>query len=80
MTRIFATPNLIPAFSDRMLKRPEDKKLDSKAAEVAAIAAGIFAALGVTAAAAGEGAAGCVSANDKAASNWKTASRREGLR
>jgi acetyl-CoA carboxylase biotin carboxylase subunit len=76
----FRAARLDTGFLDRMLKRPEDKKLDSKAAEVAAIAAGMFAALGVAAAAAGEGAAGCGSVDDNPASNWKTVGRREGLR
>jgi acetyl-CoA carboxylase biotin carboxylase subunit len=76
----FRAAKLDTGFLDRMLKRPEDKKLDSKAAEVAAIAAGMFAALGVAAAAAGEGAAGCGSVDDNPASNWKTVGRREGLR
>jgi len=64
-----------------MLKRAEDKPSDSRAAEVAAIAAGMFAALGSTAAAAGEGAVGGSSqVADAADSNWKSASRREALR
>jgi acetyl-CoA carboxylase biotin carboxylase subunit len=69
----FRAAKLDTGFLDRMLKRPEAKPVDSKA-EVAAIAAGMFAALGAAAPGAGNRAA------DQAASNWKHASRREGLR
>jgi len=63
-----------------MLTRTEDKPADSKAAEVAAIAAGVFAALGSTSSGANHGAAGGSSlAADKAGSNWKSASRRDAL-
>jgi acetyl-CoA carboxylase biotin carboxylase subunit len=71
----FCAAKLDTGFLDRMLKRPEDKPADSKAAEVAAIAAGLFAALGSTEAA-GSGSR----AAEKANSNWKSASRREALR
>jgi hypothetical protein len=64
-----------------MLKRIEDKPVDSKAAEVAAIAAGVFTALGSTAATAGEYAPqGGAREPDKSDSNWKNTSRREALR
>jgi acetyl-CoA carboxylase biotin carboxylase subunit len=77
----FRAANLDTGFLDRMLKRPGDKRVDSRAAEVAAIAAGMFATFGATSAAAGEYAAGGGSgAVDAATSNWKAASRREGLR
>jgi acetyl-CoA carboxylase, biotin carboxylase subunit len=84
--RILRDPNFRAAkldtgFLDRMLKRPEDKAVDSKAAEVAVIAAGLFAVLGSTAAALGERAADSGSrVSDKADSNWRSASRREALR
>jgi acetyl-CoA carboxylase biotin carboxylase subunit len=71
----FCAAKLDTGFLDRMLKRPEDKPADSKAAEVAAIAAGLFAALGSTEAA-GSGSR----VAEKANSNWKSASRREALR
>jgi acetyl-CoA carboxylase biotin carboxylase subunit len=71
----FCAAKLDTGFLDRMLKRLEDKPADSKAAEVAAIAAGLFAALGSTEAA-GSGSR----AAEKANSNWKSASRREALR
>ena len=77
----FRAAKLDTGFLDRMLKRPEDKRVDAKAAEVAAIAAGMFAALGTSAAAAGERANGSgTAAADKAESNWKNASRHEALR
>jgi acetyl-CoA carboxylase biotin carboxylase subunit len=77
----FRAARLDTGFLDRMLTRSEDKPVDSKAAEVAAIAAGMFAALGSTALGAGNGAAGSASrAAEKADSNWKGTSRREALR
>jgi acetyl-CoA carboxylase biotin carboxylase subunit len=75
----FRAARLDTGFLDRMLQRTEDKPVDSTAAEVAAIAAGMFAALGASAAAAGE----CADngSNAKAdSSKWKDASRREALR
>ena len=77
----FHAAKLDTGFLDRMLQRPDDKPADSKPAEVAAIAAGMFAARGSTAAAAGESLAGNSSqTSDNAKSNWKSASRREALR
>src|SRR5271166_735680 len=77
----FCAAKLDTGFLDRMLKRPEDKPVDSKAAEVAAIAAGLFAVLGSTAAAAGEHTDGSgAQAADNAESKWKNASRQEALR
>ena len=77
----FRAAKLDTGFLDRMLKRTEDERVDARAAEVAAIAAGMFATLGSTAAAAGERTAeGGSRATGKAASNWKNASRREALR
>jgi acetyl-CoA carboxylase biotin carboxylase subunit len=77
----FRAAKLDTGFLDRMLKRTDDKPADSQTAEVAAIAAGVFAALGSTAQGAGYGAATSGShAAEKADSNWKNASRREALR
>jgi acetyl-CoA carboxylase biotin carboxylase subunit len=77
----FRAARLDTGFLDRMLTRSEDKPVDSKAAEVAAIAAGMFAALGSTAPGGGNGTAGNASGPAKKAdSNWKEASRREALR
>jgi acetyl-CoA carboxylase biotin carboxylase subunit len=77
----FRAAKLDTGFLDRMLKRPEDNPVDTKAAEAAAIAAGMFAALGSTAAAAGERTDGSgAQFADKAESNWKNASRHEALR
>ncbi len=76
----FRAAKLDIGFLDRMLQRTEDKPADSTAGEVAAIAAGMFAALG-SIAAAGESVDGSASAAaDNAGSNWKNASRREALR
>ena len=58
--------------------RSEEKAGDPRLAEVAAVSAGIFTALGSTAA--GEYAAATGAADDKTVSNWKTASRGEALR
>ena len=76
----FRSAKLDTGFLDRMLQRPEDKRVDPKAAEVAAIAAGMFTALGSTAAAAGERKGDSGSAVDAAPSKWKDASRHEALR
>ncbi|HXX00614.1 MAG TPA: ATP-grasp domain-containing protein, partial [Candidatus Acidoferrales bacterium] len=82
----FLAGKLDTGFLDRMLSRKEDSEVDSevgaKTEEIAAIAAGLFAALGVAAAGAGEqvpfnGAAG---GNSKAPSNWKSVAHREALR
>jgi len=76
----FRAAKLDTGFLDRMLQRPDDKPTDSKAEKVAAIAAGMFAALGSTAAAASERATGSGSGTTgNAESNWKPASRREAL-
>jgi acetyl-CoA carboxylase, biotin carboxylase subunit len=75
----FRAARLDTGFLDRMLKQKKvDEPVDSQAAQVAAIAAGIFVVLGVSAGTAGEHAsASGVTAAD---SGWKTASRREALR
>jgi acetyl-CoA carboxylase biotin carboxylase subunit len=75
----FRAARLDTGFLDRMLQRPDETPLDPKAAEVAAIAAGMFAVLGSSAAAAGERAGDSAPANAPP-SKWKTAGRREVLR
>jgi acetyl-CoA carboxylase, biotin carboxylase subunit len=75
----FRAAKLDTEFLDRMLKRSEDRSEDSRAEAVAAIAAGMFAALASSEA----GKAGSVAAHGSAVSrdsNWKAASRREALR
>jgi acetyl-CoA carboxylase biotin carboxylase subunit len=78
----FGAAKLDTGFLDRMLKRIEDKPNDSRAAaEVAAIAAGMFVALGAATPDASNDAPGSGSRTaDNAVSSWKTASRREALR
>ena len=76
----FLSAKLDTGFLDRMLKRTEDKSVDSRPAEVAAIAAGVFAALGAAVAGAGNGGGSSGLPADKLPSNWKSASRREALR
>ncbi|MGB0011776.1 MAG: acetyl-CoA carboxylase biotin carboxylase subunit [Candidatus Sulfotelmatobacter sp.] len=72
----FRAAKLDTGFLDRLLKRSEDTAVDTRAAEIAAIAAGMFAALGAGAETAG-------TADSRAAgpavSNWKNASRTESL-
>jgi acetyl-CoA carboxylase biotin carboxylase subunit len=75
----FCAAKLDTGFLDRMLKQ-KDGQLDSQAAQVAAIAAGIFAVLGVSAAAPGERAGDTSAEKAVIASNWKSAGRREALR
>jgi len=75
----FRAGNLDTGFLDRMLKRTEDRRVDARMAEVAAIAAGMFAALAATASA-GNGVAGSGSQAASQDSKWKAASRREALR
>jgi acetyl-CoA carboxylase biotin carboxylase subunit len=76
----FRAAKLDTGFLDRMLKRSEDTPGDSAPIEVAAIAAGILAALGST----GEGTANSATGNSSRAvekvSNWKAAGRSEALR
>jgi acetyl-CoA carboxylase, biotin carboxylase subunit len=77
----FRAAKLDTGFLGRMLKRTEEKPIDSRAEEVAGIAAGMFAALGATASAAGNGAAVIGSRPaEKVTSNWKSTSRSEALR
>jgi acetyl-CoA carboxylase biotin carboxylase subunit len=75
----FRAARLDTGFLDRMLQRPDQAPPDPKAAEIAAIAAGMFAVLGASAAAAGERAIDSTQA-DGTPSKWKAASRREVLR
>jgi acetyl-CoA carboxylase, biotin carboxylase subunit len=63
-------------FLERLLASREHKPVDSPDAEIAAIAAGIFAALGFAAAATSNG----VQKIEKIKSNWQSAGRREALR
>ncbi len=82
----FRAAKLDTGFLDRMLKeKPDnrpDSQTDSKAAEVAVIAAGMFAALGLSATGAGERSLlnGFPGGNSKTASQWKSAAHREALR
>lgn len=74
----FRAARLHTGFLDRMLKLAEDKAVDSNAADVAAIAAGMFAELGAAVPGVGNG-SGPVRRASQPASNWKSASRREAL-
>jgi acetyl-CoA carboxylase biotin carboxylase subunit len=83
----FRAAKLDTGFLDRMLTREQEVKVvltDSSggAAEIAAIAAGMFAVLGPEAAVAGERAAvdGSLGGGAKAVSNWKSSGRLEALR
>jgi len=76
----FRAAKLDTGFLDRMLQKRDDQQVDPRAAQVAAIAAGIFAALGAPAAAPGERANDASAEKAGTASSWKSASRREALR
>jgi acetyl-CoA carboxylase biotin carboxylase subunit len=76
----FCAAKLDTGFLDRMLKQKDGQLEDSQAAQVAAIAAGIFAVLGASAVAAGERANESSAGKAVIASNWNSASRREALR
>ena len=76
----FCAAKLDTGFLDRMLKQKDGQLEDSQAAQVAAIAAGIFAVLGGAAAAPGERAGDTSAEKAVIASNWKSAGRREALR
>jgi len=85
--RILSDPDFHAAkidtgFLDRLLKqKPKQSEPDAQTAEVAVIAAGMFAVLGSAAAGKGERPVFNGGASKAtAASNWKAASRREGLR
>jgi acetyl-CoA carboxylase biotin carboxylase subunit len=79
----FRAAKLDTGFLDRLLKQKRtEAPADPKAIEVAVIAAGIFSVLDAAGAGTGERLAvnGESNVSPKAASNWKTASRREALR
>jgi acetyl-CoA carboxylase biotin carboxylase subunit len=76
----FRAAKLDTGFLDRLLKRRQDQQVDPQAAQVAAIAGGIFTVLGVSAAPAGERANGGSAGKVQSAARWKSASRREALR
>jgi acetyl-CoA carboxylase, biotin carboxylase subunit len=77
----FRAAKLDTGFLDRLLERRRaEPPTDSKAAEVAAIAAGLFAALGAPAAAAGERSLESGASQPSAASNWKIAAHKEAMR
>jgi acetyl-CoA carboxylase, biotin carboxylase subunit len=69
----FRVAKLDTGFLDRMLKRPEDKTVDSGTANVAAVAAGMFAALS------GPASNATGTPMSEPSSNWKIAGRREAL-
>jgi acetyl-CoA carboxylase biotin carboxylase subunit len=73
----FQAAKLDTGFLDRMLRK-EKLTDDSAPAEVAAIAAGIFAGLGLAAPNAAPG--GRPASDKESAPNWKLAGRREALR
>jgi acetyl-CoA carboxylase, biotin carboxylase subunit len=77
----FRAAKLDTGLIDRILSRKEDSEIDPQATEVAAIAAGIFAALGPEAAGPGErpAAGGGARLASAAGLSWKAAARREGL-
>jgi len=75
----FRAAKLDTGFLDRMLTRPKETLHDSMSAEVAAIAAGIFAVLG-SASGASSGTPDRSQAVDGSVSKWRSASRREVLR
>jgi acetyl-CoA carboxylase biotin carboxylase subunit len=72
----FRAAKLDTGFLDRMLKRSEDKPVDSRTTEVAAIAAGMFAALSSTAGSS----VNSSGTTEEAFSKWKDAGRNEALR
>jgi acetyl-CoA carboxylase biotin carboxylase subunit len=81
----FQAGKIDTGFLDRLLKDVRaqgDGHPDPKAAEVAVVAAGMFAAMGQAAAGASERALpnGSVHGNANSRSTWKTAARREALR
>jgi acetyl-CoA carboxylase, biotin carboxylase subunit len=81
----FRAAKLDTGFLDRLLKQKEDLRVDAsypRKTDVAAIAAGVFAALGQQAAGPGERAAanGCGQTVIGPVSNWKSAGRKEAMR
>jgi acetyl-CoA carboxylase biotin carboxylase subunit len=84
--RILADPDFRAAkmdtgFLDRLLENKRaEPPTDAKATEVAAIAAGLFAALGAPAPAAGERSPDSGASQPSAASHWKIAAHKEAMR
>ncbi|HYM76603.1 MAG TPA: acetyl-CoA carboxylase biotin carboxylase subunit [Candidatus Dormibacteraeota bacterium] len=79
----FRAAKMDTGFLDRLLKQKDEQAApqdDSQAEAVAVIAAGIFAALGSSAAGAGERIANGATNKTRPASNWKSAAYREGQR
>jgi acetyl-CoA carboxylase, biotin carboxylase subunit len=78
----FRAAKIDTGFLDRLLKqKPDEVAGDAQAAEIAVIAAGMFAVLGSEAAGAGERSVNNGPRKQTApASNWKSAARRESLR
>ena len=77
----FRAGKIDTGFLDRLLQHKEAvSRADAQATEVAVIAAGMFAALGASAAGAGERVANESSNRNAAASKWKSAAQREALR
>jgi len=66
-------------FLDRLLSRAHDQPTDNRAAEIAAIAAGLFAVLDPTTVAQTNGSLGGSPGTAAAASNWKKTGRSEAL-
>ena len=78
----FRAGKIDTGFLDRLLQQTPEVPTDSKAMEVAAIAAGIFTVMGSAAAGAEERSAGAEPAigTQTAASNWRSAARKEAMR
>jgi acetyl-CoA carboxylase biotin carboxylase subunit len=79
----FRAAKIDTGFLDRLLKERDqsaDIQADAQTTEVAVIAAGIFAALGPTAAGAGERVSNESAEKPAAVSKWKVAAQREALR
>jgi len=74
----FQAARLDTGFLDRMLARTETKKDDKATADVAAVAAGVFTAMGAASTGSASTNAGASSA-DEEPSEWKNVSRREAL-
>ena len=75
----FHAARLDTGFLDRMLERKENEKPEAAAADVAAVAAGIIAALGTNAPGAKSAATNGGSRAQQHESKWNVASRREAL-
>jgi acetyl-CoA carboxylase biotin carboxylase subunit len=77
--RDFQAAKLDTGFLDRLLKHAGDKAAESKTAEVAAIAAAMFAALGATTSEA-PGSSNSITGGNEIKSRWKNTGRSEALR